>query len=78
MKIFKKAGQPQRTKLQNRVASVATTELVWWAENAMAQIGRNVVHHQRDGIEALLEAEEGAEALLAIVQELKERAKHGG
>ena len=78
MKILKKVGRPQPTKLQKRIAGVATPELVWWAENAMAQIGRNVVHHQRDGIEALLDAEQSAEALLAIIQELKNRAEHGG
>jgi hypothetical protein len=39
-------------------------------------IGKNIVHHQRDGIDALHEAEMGAEALLAITQELKKRAKN--
>jgi hypothetical protein len=46
-----------------------------WAENALYVIGKEITHHQRDkSIDALLEAELGAEALLAIVRELKKRA----
>lgn len=44
-----------------------------WAENSLAAIGKGVYHHQRDGIEGLNDAEIGAEALLAIVKELKKR-----
>jgi hypothetical protein len=47
--------------------------LITWAENSLAVIGKGVYHHRRDGIEALLDAELGAEALLAIIQELKKR-----
>jgi len=48
-----------------------------WAENALFVIGKGITHHQRDGIENLYEAEMGAEALLAITQELIKRNKHG-
>lgn len=44
-----------------------------WAENSLAVIGKGVYHHQRDGIDGLIDAELGAEALLAIVKELKKR-----
>jgi hypothetical protein len=37
-------------------------------------IGRNVVHHNRDGIVALQEAEIAAEAVYEIIKELKKRA----
>jgi hypothetical protein len=74
MKIFKKDGSLQLTKLQKRVAGISTPELVNWAENSLAVIGKGVYHHQRDGVDGLLDAELGAEALLAIVQELKNRA----
>jgi hypothetical protein len=48
-----------------------------WAENALFVIGKEVTHHQRNkSIESLLEAELGAEALLAIVRELKKRAEN--
>jgi hypothetical protein len=48
-----------------------------WAENALFVIGKGVTHYQRDGIDNLYEAEMGAEALLAITQELIKRAKNG-
>lgn len=62
--------------MQKRIASISTPELVTWAENSLFVIGKNIVHHQRDGIDAISEAEIGAEALLAIVQELKKRAQN--
>jgi hypothetical protein len=62
--------------LEKRIASIGTTDLVMWAENALYVIGKEVTHHQRDrSLEALDEAELGAEALLAIVRELKNRAE---
>jgi hypothetical protein len=56
------------------VSGISTPELITWAENSLFVIGKNIVHHQRDGIDAIAEAELGAEALLAITQELKRRA----
>jgi hypothetical protein len=77
MKIFKKAGQPQLTKIQKRVASLSTPELTSWVENSLFVIGKEITHHQKTrNIEALYEMELGAEALLAIVQELKKRAEY--
>lgn len=76
MKILKKAGQPQPTKLQKRIAGISTPELVTWAENSLFAIGKNVVHHRRDGVEMLYEAKMGAEALLAITEELIKRAEN--
>ena len=74
MKIFKKDGQPQLTKLEKRVASTGTSDLVMWAENALFVIGKGITHHQRDrNIDSLEEAILGAEALLAITKELKKR-----
>jgi hypothetical protein len=74
MKISKKAGNQPQSKLQKRVSGISTPELITWAENSLFVIGKNIVHHQRDGIDAIAEAELGAEALLAITQELKRRA----
>ena len=42
-----------------------------WAENSLSVIGKEVVHHQRD--RNLDDAELGAEALTAIIKELKKR-----
>lgn len=77
MKIFSKGGQPQPTKLQKRVASISTSDLVAWTENSLFVIGKEITHYQKNkNIDALYEMELGAEALLAIVQELKKRAKN--
>jgi hypothetical protein len=78
MKIFSKAGHPQQSKLQKRVASIGTSELIVWVENALYVIGKEVTHHQRDrNIDSLYEAKLGAEALLAITEELIKRAENG-
>jgi hypothetical protein len=74
MKILKRAGQPQPTKLQKRISGISTPELVTWVETLLPTIGRNVVHHTRDGIAALEEAETAAEAVYEIIKELKNRA----
>jgi hypothetical protein len=78
MTIFKKtkAGHPPQSKLERRVASISTPELVVWGENALFAIGKHLVHGSRNGDEAMLsEAEMGAEALLAITRELKKRSR---
>jgi hypothetical protein len=77
MTIFqkKKDGNQPQSKLEKRIAGISTPELVTWVENSLYSIGKGVVHYKRDGIEQLYEAELGAEALLAIVRELKKRAE---
>jgi hypothetical protein len=46
-----------------------------WAENALFVIGKEVTHWQRDKSDyALEEAALGAEALTAIIKELKKRS----
>lgn len=53
--------------------NTSTPDLIIWAETLLPAIGRNVVHHQRDGQFALEEAEQAAGLTLIIVQELKRR-----
>jgi hypothetical protein len=73
----KKDGPQPLTKLQKRVAGISTPELITWAENALFVIGKEVTGWARSRDVALLEeADLGAEALYAITQELKKRAKH--
>lgn len=76
MKIFqqKKDGNQPQSKLEKRIAGISTHDLTVWAETSLYAIGKGVVHYKRDGVEQLYEAELGAEALLAIVKELKKRA----
>ena len=73
MKIFKKDGNHQPTKLQKRIAGISTPELVIYVETLLPTVGRNVVHHGRDGIFALEEAETAADTVLEIIKELKRR-----
>jgi hypothetical protein len=77
MKIFqkKKVGLQLQTKIEKRVANIATPDLVMWAENALYVIGKEVTHWMRDKNEdSLEEAALGAEALTAIINELKKRS----
>lgn len=79
MTIFKKKtdGHQSQTRLQKRVAQISTPELVTWAENSLFVIGKEVTGWMRTKDAALLdEADLGAEALYAITQELKKRAKN--
>jgi hypothetical protein len=71
----KKAGpQPQQSKLEKRVAMISTPDLVTWAENALFVIGKETTGWMRSKDSALLdEALVGAEALTAILNELKRR-----
>lgn len=78
MKILtkKKVGSQPQTKIQKRVSGIGTTELVAWAENALYIIGKEITHHQRDKTpHSLYEARLGAEALLAITDELIKRTE---
>lgn len=75
MKIFKKDGSHQPTKLEKRIASISTPELVTWAENSLFTVGKETTGWLRTKDALLLnEAEMGAESLLAIIKELKKRA----
>lgn len=80
MTIFKKTkdGSQPQTKIQKRVAGISTPDLVTWAENALFVIGKEVTGYIRTRDAAMLEeADLGAEALYAITQELKNRARNG-
>ena len=74
--LKKKAGNQHQTKLEKRIASISTPELITWAENSLFIIGKNIVHHQRDGIDSIYIADEYAEALHVITKELLKRAKN--
>jgi hypothetical protein len=61
-----------------RVSKIGTSELVLWAENALFAIGKNLTQWSRSQDPVLLEeAHIGAEALLAITTELKNRERNG-
>lgn len=77
MKIFKKDGRRQQSRLEKRISNSGTSDLVIWVEVLLPEIGRAAVHHGRDGIESLIDAEANAEAVLEIIKELKRRHQDG-
>lgn len=76
MKILKKAGPQPQSKLQKRISGISTPELTTWAETSLFIIGKNIAGIRGGTPEMLKEAESGAEALLAIVQELIKRSEN--
>ena len=74
-KMFKKKSpERERTKIEKRVDSLPTAELLPWTENALYTIGRNLTSWQRSKDDyALEEARVGAEALYVILETLKKR-----
>jgi hypothetical protein len=70
----KKSPERERTKIEKRVDSLPTAELLPWTENALYTIGRNLTSWQRSKDDyALEEARVGAEALYVILETLKKR-----
>jgi hypothetical protein len=75
MKIFKSKKIRELTRVQKRVASLPTAELLSWTDQIIYSIGRNLSSWQKSQSEfSLEEARVGAEALHAIVDALSERA----
>lgn len=75
-KMLKRNSKPatKKTKVQERVASLPTPDLTSWAEQALFGIGRNIIDWGRySDYSSLEEAKLGAEALLAVVEEIMAR-----
>jgi len=72
----RKKIEKEQTKLEKRVASLSTEELTKWVDQALFAIGRNVSDWSKTS-EYLYaeEAQLGAEALSAVISELKTRAQ---
>ena len=75
MKISMKrrAGNQPQSKLEKRVSTIGTTDLIIWAENCLSTIGRNVAGLGDKTPERYAEALLGADALVAIIKELQRR-----
>jgi hypothetical protein len=59
------------------VAGISTPDLVTWSENALFIVGKEITNYLRTrNVDALYEADLGAEALYAITQELKRRSQN--
>ena len=75
--VFKKTkAQKEKTKIEKRVETLPTSELVGWSETTLYSISRNLSAWQtsKDNF-YLKEATLGVEALLAVVNTLSERSK---
>lgn len=60
--------------MEKRIAKVPTPDLAGWAHQALYAVGRTISEWERTHDDSLLqEAEEGAEALLAVLVELRGR-----
>lgn len=77
MKIFNKGGHRQLSKVEKRVAKIGTSDLITYVETTMFSIGKNIAGTGSKSIENYVDAEEQAEALLAIIRELKKRESNG-
>ena len=67
-------GEREKTALERRIGKLPDYELLTWVDVSAAELGKSVGNYQRDhAIEHLLEAEQSAEALRAMVQELRRR-----
>jgi hypothetical protein len=78
MKIFNKKSKTVRelTRVQRRVKSLPTPELLTWTDQIMYSVGRNLSSWQKtQHKDNLSEARLGAESLSAILDTLSER--HG-
>jgi hypothetical protein len=77
MTLWKKKDGPQpqpQSKLEKRVASLSTSDLVTSVETALFSIGKNVAGLGEKTPQSYEEAVWGAEAVLAMCKELKRRA----
>jgi hypothetical protein len=73
--MFKKNKDVKpKTRIEKRVASLPTAELLTWTDQVLYSVGRNLSNWQRGQDKfSLEEAKTGAEVLLAITECLMER-----
>jgi hypothetical protein len=75
--MFKKSkAEKEKSKIEKRVETLPTAELVGWSETTLYSVSRNLSSWQSSKDPFYLkEAKLGAEALLAVVNTLSERSK---
>ena len=63
------------SRLQKRISRLPEADLIAWGDQAIYSTGRYLTAYQRERLpEYLDEAQTGAEALLAVVEEIRRRA----
>jgi len=74
--LKQKTKERARTRVEKRVDSLPTDELLSWTEQALYGIGRNLSSWQRTRDAATLEeARMGAEVLYTILQTINQRVR---
>jgi hypothetical protein len=74
--IFKKGNKelPKKTKIEKRVETLPTAELIGWSETTLYSVSGNLNNWQKSREKAFLEeAKIGVEVLSAIIKTLQER-----
>jgi hypothetical protein len=71
----KQGGHQPQTRIEKRVATISTPDLISWMEQAMYTVGKHLTSWQRNQSQADLdEVLVAAEAFQAIAKELKRRS----
>ena len=75
--MFKKTRtERERSRIEKRVESLPTSELIGWSENTLYSVSRNLSAWQSSKDKFYLEeAKTAVEALSAVVNTLHERSK---
>lgn len=74
--MFSRKTTPPKSKVERRVEKIATPDLSLWAEQTLNSLGRQLLAWQRHADpSALDEAEMSAEALYAVVREIRARSQ---
>lgn len=70
----KQVEEKPKTRIEQRVAKLPTTDLMNWSDQAIFMLGRDLNDWRRGGpADHLAEAEIAAESLLAMVREVRSR-----
>ncbi len=74
----KEKVQKEKSRIEKRVETLPTSDLMPWTENALYTIGRNLSTWQKTrDLASLEEARIGAEALHVILESLVKRHSNG-
>jgi hypothetical protein len=73
--MFKRSKElPKKTKIEKRVETLPTSELVGWSETTLYSVSKDLANWQKSREVAYLqEAKTGIEVLNAIIKTLEER-----
>lgn len=73
--MWRKRAPEGDSKVAKRIARLPEADLVAWGDQAIYTTGRYLTAYQRERLpEYLDEARNGAEVLLAVVEEIRRRA----